>query len=847
MKILNIQAKNLISLLILLILTISFFGLTIPEASAMSCQALAEEKERQAEEARKIAEQERLKREKEMEEYRIEREKERLEREKFLQMSDEEKQALCKNSSGFGDICDHWAQMFIEELILEGVLDTKHDDFRPDDHLTRAELVKLTVELTEGVLEDLVPDKPSFSDMKKSDWFYNYVETAYALDIIKGYKDNTFRPNQEVTREQAMKIIMSAFNIDMNLDPGSPFIDVDTLDWSHDYIITAANNCIIKKPFDRRFHPRDSITRAEVTKILANTKMIYNHVSICCSAVEDDFDEEYAISECQSDADCAYNDICIAGSCIAVATENDTIGYSVGGAKDVNNFRENIKNDYLPLSTDLTYEGLFYDYYFDTGQKQECEKLFCPSFSQAISRDPFSDQNDYYLTVGLNSNIKQSDFERKPLDLVVVLDMSGSMDSSFTKYYYDRFGNEVLAFDCDKPQSEQSEEEMENCANQDKTKMEVANESIVSLLDHLNEDDRFAMVLFDDESCYNEDFDYISEERKKAMKDRILKIEADGGTNMSAGINEANELFNNLEAIDEEEREKRIIMLTDAMPNTGYYDGNDILTMMEENAQKRIYTTLIGIGVDFNTELTEVISKTKGANYYSVHSPVEFSQRMDDEFEYMVTPLVFDLKLEVAATGYEIEKVIGAPLADIATGEILSVDTLFPSRRKSESNQARGGLILLKLKKTSDNASIFIKTSYEDRNGKFDQDKQEIIFNDQENEYFENNGIRKAILLSRYAALLKNWMDFERYKSESPYNPDIFYDEGISLKNMIELSQTERQSMDLNVDLGYKKLFQDFKEYFENEAEILEDEELNREIEVLNYLISFDKEKEKSE
>lgn len=43
-----------------------------------------------------------------------------------------------------------------------------------------------------------------------------------------------------------------------------------------------------------------------------------------------------------------------------------TIGFSVGGAKDINDFRENIRNNYLPIVTDLSYEGLFYDYFFDT-------------------------------------------------------------------------------------------------------------------------------------------------------------------------------------------------------------------------------------------------------------------------------------------------------------------------------------------------------------------------------------------------------------------------------------------------------------------------------------------------
>jgi len=64
---------------------------------------------------------------------------------------------------------------------------------------------------------------------------------------------------------------------------------------------------------------------------------------------------------------------------------SELIGFSTGGAKDTNNFRENIKNGYFPISTDITYNGLFYDYYFDTGKKTESEHLFSPSYSCAIS------------------------------------------------------------------------------------------------------------------------------------------------------------------------------------------------------------------------------------------------------------------------------------------------------------------------------------------------------------------------------------------------------------------------------------------------------------------------------
>jgi hypothetical protein len=45
----------------------------------------------------------------------------------------------------------------------------------------------------------------------------------------------------------------------------------------------------------------------------------------------------------------------------------DAIGLAAGGAKDIANFRDNIRNRFLPLPTDVTYEGLFYDYYLIPG------------------------------------------------------------------------------------------------------------------------------------------------------------------------------------------------------------------------------------------------------------------------------------------------------------------------------------------------------------------------------------------------------------------------------------------------------------------------------------------------
>ena len=502
----------------------------------------------------------------------------------------------------------------------------------------------------------------------------------------------------------------------------------------------------------------------------------------------------------------------------AAAAAGPSIGLSAGGAKDISSFRENINNSYLPLPSDLTYEGLFYDYYFETGAAQECNKLFCPSYSYALSGDPFSGERQYYLSLGLNSGIK--DFQRKKLNLMVVLDYSGSMGSPFDQYYYDRFGNMVEV----DPSGQESS----------KTKMEIADESVVALLDHLHPDDRFGMVIFSDEAFLLDPLTDMADKKPDRLKSSILGIRETYGTNMEAGMEAGTAQFDRLLPQGGSDYENRIIFLTDAMPNLGETGDLPLYRMLEENARKGIYTTFIGIGVDFNSELVEGITKIRGANYYSVHSAQEFRQRMDDEFDFMVTPLVFDLRLNLDAPGYEIEKVYGSPEADLATGDLMKVNTLFPSQ--AEEGAVRGGAILVKLAKLSDQGKIRLSASYEDRDGKSDSDEAEVILEESDSDFYQNNGVRKAVLLSRYADLLKNWMIDERTAAGKGGRivPSVTLTGGIVIP--VELGEWERQSLPLTVSDPYPQLFGRFRDYFQVEAQQIGDETLGQEEAILRKL-----------
>ncbi len=550
-------------------------------------------------------------------------------------------------------------------------------------------------------------------------------------------------------------------------------------------------------------------------------------------------DWEYDPSKSEDDSENAYNigSVCDSSNSVSkdmtsnsvnsLVSSETTIGYSVGGSKNVNNFRENIKNGYFPISTDITYNGLYYDYYFDTGKSVESTELFYPTYSTAVSKDPISGEYEYYMTVGLNSNIKESDFHRKKLNLIVVMDISGSMSSGFNSYYYDGKNN-----------------------NETKSKMEIANESLNLLIDKLNDDDRIGIVLFDDKSYMAKPVNYVGETDINKIKEHVLEIQPRGGTNFDSGYTSGTELFTE-DMLNDSEYENRIIVITDAMPNIGKTSQDSLTKDVEKNANKGIYTTFIGVGVDFNTEVIECLSDVKGANYYSVHNSDEFKKIMGEDFDYMVTPLVFDLELKLNSDLFSIENVYGTDTKDFTSGTIMKVNTLFPSSTSS-SGETKGGIILLKLKYNEDSGSklkeeiekeiLKLSVSYKDRDGKEYSNSQDIQFKNVETENYDNTGIRKGIVLARYANMMKNWILYERAENNKP-NFLITEKTGIedcvySESEVYEIiGENERMSTALTVSKEYAELFAKFKDYMDNEIKEIGDENMKQEIDILNILI----------
>ena len=137
---------------------------------------------------------------------------------------------------------------------------------QPNGEITRAEVATIFFRLLkDDVREKYFTKTNDFSDVSRSDWFNNPVSTMAELGIVKGYPDGTFRPNEPITRAEFAAI---AARFDASTRYGETrFTDVAG-HWAIREIAKAYNNGWIKGYPDNTFRPNRNITRAEAMTLI---------------------------------------------------------------------------------------------------------------------------------------------------------------------------------------------------------------------------------------------------------------------------------------------------------------------------------------------------------------------------------------------------------------------------------------------------------------------------------------------------------------------------------------------------------------------------------------------------
>jgi hypothetical protein len=152
----------------------------------------------------------------------------------------------------------HPAFSAITSLYIRGVIGGYSDGtFRPRNSINRAEFLKI---LVAGFQSDEVRgEKKCFKDVS-SEWFAEYVCAAKRLGWIDGYPDGTFKPSQQINRAEAMKILVTAFGMDVSAKHATPS-DVRAGTWYRQYVARGVALGIVD--VTTLFHPAENLTRAD--------------------------------------------------------------------------------------------------------------------------------------------------------------------------------------------------------------------------------------------------------------------------------------------------------------------------------------------------------------------------------------------------------------------------------------------------------------------------------------------------------------------------------------------------------------------------------------------------------
>jgi len=167
----------------------------------------------------------------------------------------------------FNDVpSDHWAKSYIEDLAAKGIVEGRDGSYEPDSPILRAEALKLVM-YGMGLDGDSC-NSDIFPDLNQDDWFCEVVTKAYNKGIIQG--DNGYLyPARNITRAEAVKILLEAKGIEPPTLEENPFDDVYFGDWYAGYVYKAFVLGYIQGVGDNLFEPTRSITRAEMAKIVS--------------------------------------------------------------------------------------------------------------------------------------------------------------------------------------------------------------------------------------------------------------------------------------------------------------------------------------------------------------------------------------------------------------------------------------------------------------------------------------------------------------------------------------------------------------------------------------------------
>jgi hypothetical protein len=179
------------------------------------------------------------------------------------------------------DIRTHWAKSSILILLSKGfIFNRDNNEFKPDKYITRGEFSAF---LSNSLKLGMGDTPKAFIDVGMDHKLYEFISKASSNGLINGYQDNTFKPDNNILRQDVAVIIGNAFRyLSLELNSSSSFNDFTDYDQVSSYALDALDKCVANgiitgKP-GNILDPLENLTRAEATVIIERVMKILGQI-----------------------------------------------------------------------------------------------------------------------------------------------------------------------------------------------------------------------------------------------------------------------------------------------------------------------------------------------------------------------------------------------------------------------------------------------------------------------------------------------------------------------------------------------------------------------------------------
>ena len=143
--------------------------------------------------------------------------------------------------------------------------------FRPDNNMSRAEAAAIFARLISEQKGEKISGKSDFADVKSNEWYSKFIGYIKKYGIIKGYDNNTFKPDENISRAEFVAMTVRFDALFNDVKKGSytvKYTDVANNYWAYSDIAYAKHAGWLNGYADGTFKGDNAITRAEVVTVV---------------------------------------------------------------------------------------------------------------------------------------------------------------------------------------------------------------------------------------------------------------------------------------------------------------------------------------------------------------------------------------------------------------------------------------------------------------------------------------------------------------------------------------------------------------------------------------------------